>query len=230
MEMKETKAKSNPSYHFTSDIQEMYDLDKIVHEKVNKTIVHLDLRELLALSAFLQKSISNLTKTQREYKTKPVVTNIVEVLEEAEWEEENTSELIGGTDSDDDEDYFNSLPVAEISTSSGYVESRIGLEFDEATENKEEIMIQYASAVKIHHMPQPLFAMITRRFRGKFAGLDVIFMVDTGSELNLMSQEFYIRTSMAINLDGTHWSLKGINSRPVPLGGCMQDAEIKISG
>jgi len=134
--MKDTKAKPNPSYNFTSDIQEMYDLDKIVREKVNKTIMHLELGELLALSTYLQKSVSSLTKTQREYKTKLVVANIVEVLEEAEWDEENTSELIGGIDSDDDEDYFNSLPVADISTSSGYVESHIGLEFDEATETK----------------------------------------------------------------------------------------------
>ena len=57
-----------------------------------------------------------------EYKTKPVVANVVEVLEEVEWEEEGTSELMGEIESDDDEDYFNSLPVADISTSSGYVE------------------------------------------------------------------------------------------------------------
>lgn len=65
MEMKDanTKAKSTPSYHFTSDIQEMYNLDKIVREKVNKTVVHHELGELLALSVFLQKSVSNLTKT-----------------------------------------------------------------------------------------------------------------------------------------------------------------------
>jgi len=64
IEMKEvnTKAKSSPAYHFTSDIQEMYDLDRIVHEKVNKTIVQLELGELLAISAFLQKSVSNMTK------------------------------------------------------------------------------------------------------------------------------------------------------------------------
>ena len=232
VEMKDAnpKAKSNPAYHFTSDIQEMYDLDKIVREKVNKTIVHLELGELLALSAFLQKSVSNLTKTRREYNTKPVVASVVEVLEEAEWDEEEfTPELVGGYDSDDEE-YFRSLPVADSSTSSGYIESRIGLEFDEAAESKEEIMIRYASAVKIHPTPQPLFAMITGRFKGKFAGLDVVFMVDTGSELNLMSQEFYNRTSLAINLDGTRWSLKGINGRPVPLGGCVRDAEIKISG
>ena len=77
--------------------------------------------------------------------------------------------------------------------------------------SKEEIMICYASAVKIHIVPQPLFAMVTGCFRGKFAGLDVVFMIDTGSELNLMSQEFYDKTNLAIDLDGTRWSLKGIN-------------------
>ena len=72
--------------------------------------------------------------------------------------------------------------------------------------------------------------MVTGHFRGKFAGFDVIFMIDMGSELNLMSLEFYEKTSLAIDLDGTRWSLKGINGRPVPLGSCVRDAEIKISG
>jgi len=233
VEMKDanTKAKSNPAYHFTSDIQEMYDLDMIVREKVNKTIVHLELGELLAISAFLQKSVSNMTKTRREYVSKPVVANIVEVLEETDSTEEEilSSELAGGYESDD-EDFYHSLPTAESSTNSGFVESRVGLEFDESAESKEEILIRYASAVKIHLTPQPLFAMVTGHFRGKFAGLDVVFMIDTGSELNLMSQEFYNRTSLAIDLDGTRWSLKGINGRPVPLGGCVRDAEIRISG
>jgi len=233
VEMKDanTKAKSAPSYHFTSDIQEMYDLEKIVQEKVNKTLVHLELGELLVISAFLQKSVSNMTKTHREYVSKPVVANIVEVLEETDWAEEEISslELAGGYDSDD-EDYYRSLPEAESFTNSGFIESCIGLEFDESAESKEEILIRYASAVKIHLTPQPLFAMVTGCFRGKFAGLDVVFMVDTGSELNLMSQEFYDGTRLAIDLNRTRWSLKGINRWPVPLGGCVRDAEIKISG
>ena len=214
VEMKDAnmKAKSTPSYHFTSDIQEMYNLDKIVREKVNKMIVHLELGELLAISAFLQKSVSNMTKTRQEYVSKPMVVNVVEVLEEADWEEEgdSSSGLIGGYDSDDEE-YYCSLPTAESSTNSGFIESRLGLEFDESTESKEEILIHYASAVKIHLTPQPLFAMVTGRFRGKFSGIDVVFMIDTGSELNLMSQEFYDRMNLLIDLDGMHWSLKGIN-------------------
>ena len=79
-------------------------------------------------------------------------------------------------------------------------------------------------------MPQPLFAMVMGHFQGKFAGIDVVFMIDMGSELNLMAQEFYDKTNLAIDLDGTRWSLKGINGWPVPLGGCVRDTEIKISG
>ena len=154
----------------------------------------------------------------------------MEVLEEADFVEEDSPSYLAEGYESDDEDYYHSLLIAESSTNSGFIESRVGLEFDESTESKEEILIRYASAVKIHLTPQPLFAMVTGRFRGKFAGLDVIFMIDTGSELNLMSQEFYDRTNLAIDLDGTRWSLKGINGRPVPLGGCIRDAEIKISG
>lgn len=200
VEMKDepAKAKSTPQYHFTSDVQEMYDLDKIVRDKVNKTIVQLELGELLALSAFLQKSVSNMTKTQHEYNTKPVTASIVEVLDEEDgYEEGYASELAGGYD---EELSYPSPNDAYMNT--GYVESRIGLEFDEATENKEKIMICYASAIKIHPTPQPLFAMVTGRFRGKFAGFDIIFMIDTSSELNLMSLEFYEKTSLAIDLDG----------------------------
>lgn len=150
-------------------------------------IVQLELGKLLALSAFLQKSVSNMMKTQCKYNTKPVTVSIVEVLdEEDEYEEDYSSELTGGYDKE------LSYPLPEDAYSNaGYIDSHIGLEFDKATESKEEIMIRYASAVKIHPTPQPLFAMITGCFHRKFAGFEVIFMIDTGLELNLMSQEFY---------------------------------------
>jgi len=117
VEMKDepVKAKSTLQYHFTSDIQEMYDLDKIVRDKVNKTTVQLKLGELLALSAFLQKSVSNMMKTCREYNTKPVTASIVEILED---KEEYASELVGGYD---DELSFPSPESAYMNT--GYVES-----------------------------------------------------------------------------------------------------------
>jgi hypothetical protein len=49
MKYASVKAKFSPSYHFMSDIQEMYDLDNIVQEQVNKIIVHLELGKLLVI-------------------------------------------------------------------------------------------------------------------------------------------------------------------------------------
>ena len=46
-----------------------------------------------------------------------MVVNVIEVLEEAEWAEEETSstDLVGGYDSDD-EDFYRSLPATESFT------------------------------------------------------------------------------------------------------------------
>ena len=62
---------------------------------------------------------------------------------------------------------------------------------------------------------QYLFVMVTGRFSGTFAGVSVSLMVDTGSELNLVSRRCYDLISLPIDLDGTRWSLKGIHGRPV---------------
>jgi len=87
-------------------------------------MVHLELGELLAISTFLQKLVSNMTKMCQEYVSKPIVANVVEVLKEAEWEEEevSSSSLAEGYESDN-EDYYRSLPKAESSTNSGFIES-----------------------------------------------------------------------------------------------------------
>jgi len=150
------------------------------------------------------------------------VANIVEVLEETDWVEEEvlSTQLVGGHESDDEE-YFHSLPKAESFTNSGFIESHVGLKFDESAESKEEVLICYSSTVKFHLIPQPLFVMVTGHFWGKFYRIDVVFMIDMGLELNLMAQEFYDKTNLAIDLNGMCWSLKGINGWPVPLGGCI---------
>jgi hypothetical protein len=55
-------------------------------------------------------------------------------------------------------------------------------------------------------------------------------MVDSGSELNLMSEDLHSRTGIPINLDGARWSLKGINGGAVPLVGCCREVPVSISG
>jgi hypothetical protein len=72
--------------------------------------------------------------------------------------------------------------------------------------------------------------MSTGSFEGNMAGRKVTFMVDTSSELNLMSEEFYRQTSLPLDHDGRRWSLKGINGPAVPLVGCVRNSPVDIGG
>jgi hypothetical protein len=74
------------------------------------------------------------------------------------------------------------------------------------------------------------FAMSTGRFEGSFGGIRVTFMVDSGSELNLVTQDVFERANLPLDADGTRWSLRGINGDPVPLLGCCRDVPITIGG
>ena len=63
-------------------------------------------------------------------------------------------------------------------------------------------------------------------FEGTLAGHYVLFMVNTGSELNLISSDLFHQTSLALDVDGAHWLLKGINGSAIPLVGCCCDVPI----
>ncbi|KAJ7247153.1 hypothetical protein B0H12DRAFT_1324955 [Mycena haematopus] len=72
VEMKDASRKSDkstPSYHFTSDIQEMADPKKVLQNVLDVT-VSIPLFQLIGLSPQLQKLIGEATRVRREYGTK----------------------------------------------------------------------------------------------------------------------------------------------------------------
>ncbi|GLB41123.1 hypothetical protein LshimejAT787_0903380 [Lyophyllum shimeji] len=222
--------KAGPTYHFTSSIQESFDA-LALQEQILSTPITLTLGSLLGSSPEMQRRFANLTKTRREYtekSDKPVVAHLVEALEN-DPNEDNEDECVWFTaqadadddapDSDDEEEYEAIFSPTVVKS-----ESRVQVDYDPNVDDEDDIYARYASAVRMH--VQPLYAMVTGRFRGKFAGQWVFFMVDCGSELNIVGMELYEKTTLPIDLDGTRWSLKGINGGPVPLGGCLRDAPV----
>jgi hypothetical protein len=166
--------KSKSGYHFTSTIQDMADGDAIQNQILN-TIITLPLRDVIGISADLQKRFANLTKTRREYTQKAAVTahGYGDAGEDCHSEGESDSS------SHTDEEY---------APENAAVTSRLQFSYG-MHENIEEVLERYSSAVSLQ--AAPLFAMSTGRFEGSMAGQSVTFMVDTGSELNLISAEFY---------------------------------------
>lgn len=209
--------KGHPAYHFTSTIQEKVDLDAVEAKLLDETMVTMTVGQFLGCSPEFQKRMATMTRTCREYMDKMVVANKVEKFDEdmcpcrcAELRTEGVRE--------------------EEEEGLEYEGSKVHVEYDAEAITGEAIEVRYASAVKLHKCPVPLFAMVTGKFEGTFGGIKAVFMIDTGSELNLCPGYLYEKTQLSLDLDGTRWSLKGIHGDPVRLKGCARDVSVKIGG
>jgi hypothetical protein len=207
--------KATGGYHFTSTVQDMVDGD-VVQAKILETLITLPLKEIIGISADLQKRFAGLTKTRREYSTKTVIA------EPMDDHYENDSAYITELFEDGEDGHECNYEDEQESTY-----STVHLSYGK-DEDLDSVLLRYSSAVKV--VASPLFAMTTGRFGGTIAGQDVTFMVDSGSELNLMSEDLHGRTGVPIDLDGARWSLKGINGGAVPLVGCCREVPVSIGG
>jgi hypothetical protein len=70
-------AKATGGYHFTSTVQDMVNGD-VIQAKILETMIMLPLKEIIGISADLQKCFAGLTKTRHEYTTKAVVAEPME--------------------------------------------------------------------------------------------------------------------------------------------------------
>jgi hypothetical protein len=173
VEMQDSSKPKGGGYHFTLTIQDMADGDAI-QSRILDTVITLPLQDMIGISADLQKRFANLTKTRREYTQKTAtMSHLLGSIKDHECQSGESE-----SDSDSDNKY------QEVATTTSRLQFSYG-----AHENVEDILQHYTSAVP----PQaaPLFAMATGHFEGSMAGNNVTFMIDTGSELNLMSAEFY---------------------------------------
>lgn len=197
-----------------SMVQDMVNGD-VVQAKILETMITLPLKEIIGISVDLQKRFAGLTKTRCEYTTKAVVADPME--------DPYYVDSIHIEDHDNKGDCDLGYESAEAMPAYFTVHLSYGED-----EDLDDVLLRYSSAVKV--VTSPLFAMTTRHFSGNLAGQDVTYMVDSGSELNLMSEELHSRTGVAINLDSARWSLKGINSGAVPLVGCCREVPVTIGG
>jgi Aspartyl protease len=208
MEMQDV-SKSKGVYLFTLTIQDMADGDTI-QSHILDTIITLPLWDIIGISADLQKWFANLTKTRREY-TQKTATTAHGSYKDHVCQSEDESDCDSDTEHQE-----NAATMSRLQFSYG------------AHENVEDILQHYTSAVSLQ--AAPLFAMAAGRFEGSMASKNVMFMVDTGSELNIMSAEFYRWTALPLDNNGAQWSLKGINGLLVPLLGCVHNLPVSIGG
>lgn len=171
-----------------------------VIKRVLEQKTSISLRELFAVSPELQKRMGNLVKTRRE------VTSSATSIDG----EDTVIEI----DSNSPE---NDTPGCAI------------LNWEGDPSALPAFLERYADAVSLKS-PVRCFARTTGIIKGTFGGEEVTFLIDSGSELNLITRRVWEQTNVEIDNDGARWSLRGLGGANVPLIGCARDAPVQIDG
>lgn len=201
--------RTGPAYRLTNEVQKMVDLDTVFKRMLDSTLT-VTVAEVLAMSPEMQKRANLLTKLQKEYTAKSV-----------------RFAPIPGDESDSEIGYDAPIKTTLMSN------SNIRMAFDPEADdvNKvENTMERFAHMVKAHTNEKPLLAMSTGRFQGTVNGIPATFMIDSGSELNLIPLGFFKSTGYPLDLEGQRWSLVGINGVTTPLAGCARNVPIEFGG
>jgi hypothetical protein len=179
--------KSTPSYHFTSDIQDLAD-PKVLLQKILDLNISVPLFQLIGSSPALQKLIGEATRVRRDYNTKPAEYSVLNddlVADEGEVLHGGHTEVIGN-------------------------QRRV---FVQNTDRLPEFLTRYSNAIA--RVPEKrYFAMTTGSMTVTIGGAEFSAMIDTGSELNLASRSVPGRAALPVDFEGMKWSLKGIHGHP----------------
>ncbi|KAJ3816901.1 hypothetical protein F5880DRAFT_1633931 [Lentinula raphanica] len=189
-------------FHYTSDLQKRADPKRVL-DKVLGTDITVSLAELVGCSPALQKMISEVARTRREY-GKEVVSAIV-----SEYVDESEEAFVDEGDVLEEGQVSAGLHVAE--------EDRPRLQ---------KFLRTYASAVT--QSTTKYYAMVTGIFTVFIRGRAFRAMIDTGSELNVGDEDIPSKTGLPMDLEGMKWGLKGIHGQPEQLRGVIVDLPMKI--
>ncbi|KAJ3765220.1 hypothetical protein FB446DRAFT_655560 [Lentinula raphanica] len=190
------------SFHYTSDLQKRADPKRVL-DKVLDTEITLSLVDLVGCSPALQKLISEVARTRREYgkeMVSAIVSQFVDSGEEAIVDE--------GYEYDE-----------------GQVSSGLCVAEDDRP-RLQNFLRTYANAVT--QSTTKYYAMVTGVFMILIGGRPFKAMIDTGSELNVGSEDIPEKTGLPMDLEGMKWGLKGIHGEPEQLRGVIVDLPMKI--
>ncbi|KAF5319075.1 hypothetical protein D9758_019120 [Tetrapyrgos nigripes] len=89
-----------------------------------------------------------------------------------------------------------------------------------------DFLLHYSNAVVMDR--GKFYSMSTGKKDVSIGGKTFMAMIDSGSELNLMSREILEMMGLPVNYEGTRWSLRGVHGHAEPLQGVVTDAPIMI--
>ena len=167
-------------WHFSSIIQDSID-GADVQDRIFNMQVTLMLKEILGMSADLQKRFGNLVRTKRiDNQAKNSL-----ILHDFQHDRDCDQMIqINETTWVNSEEPCRRADVSDTP----FVPAKAQLSFD-SNNDVMNIMSRYAHSAMVD-IPNTL-AFTTGQFKARLGGHKIVFMLDTGSELNLISESFF---------------------------------------
>ena len=192
-----------PKMQFTTNLRNRVDVKKVM-ESLYEQEVKLPLGVVIGISGEISRNFSEDTRTHKDYITKAP-------------ENSRETHTISTSYEAEDSDYFSD---DEQEHESHWVDPSYG--------HLSHVMD--VGELK-HVLDRSLYAMGTGRLRVKIGDRDDInCMIDTGSELNLISRRLQESLGLPYDPAGSAWGIRGVNGNAEPLFGCCRAVPIEIGG
>ncbi|KAJ6474946.1 hypothetical protein C8R45DRAFT_834620 [Mycena sanguinolenta] len=190
-------------WRFLSQIQDNVSVDEVFTELMNAPVpAGLTIGKVIGVSPPLQKKVTDYTQRRREYVTS---TGEYEILS----------------------------PEVAKSAASGFIPTGITRTNDsifEDVDDGEAVADFYSSFHALPSYPSRFLAFATGMITVSIKGQEVRCLVDTGSELNLVSHSLVQSLGLPNDTEGTRWSLSGVNGGSDRLMGLCRDVPMRVGG
>src|SRR5258708_27661466 len=190
---------------------------ELVFQKLLSQPITLKLGEILGSSFELSRRFQTATKSQC-FPIQQMTTSNAEVLRESillDCDSQSAAE--GGIDVDDEDPVESDLTTQEDS---------VNLLEASPYERQFTNLIQEVNIAQPHEYRM----MVTVRLNGKIGDIEYLMLVDSGSELNIMTLQQAQDLALPINDSGNSSTLKGISGHTMSLEGICWSVPVKIGG
>src|SRR5258708_27369179 len=208
--------KPRPPYKYASELMNKVDPESVFQKLLSQPIT-LKLGEILGSSFELSRRFQTATKSQC-FPIQQMTTSNAKVLRESILSDcDSQSAAEGGIDSDDEDPVESDLTTQEDSVN-----------LLEASPYE----WQFTNLIREVNIAQPheYRTMVTVRLNGKIGDIEYLMLVDSGSELNIMTLQQAQDLALPINDSGNSSTLKGISGHTMSLEGICWSVPVKIGG
>ncbi len=219
-----------PQYKYATEIMNETNQES-VFQKLLAQPVTMKLGEVLGSSYELGRQFQLVTRSQHFPVQQAKMSNI-ELLKEIVSRDSVDSDDEYEDDADDEKSEMCEFMVnsGEASPSRSSTEELHELDYQRRIQEEYEQQFTYPVREVNLARPHEYRAMVTARLSGKIGEIGYTMLVDSGSELNIMTLQQAQELALPIDDSGNSWTLKGISGHTMGLEGICWNVPVQIGG